>query len=96
MEEKDFQSIKTDTSLYNGQPTTNRVKKTSSLGLCRGAKEEGNSQPTEIGIHCQNVGVTSIMPSIPKNEDGVSIGNVHNLISHISNNTLNQYESRIR
>lgn len=36
------------------------------------------------------------MPSIPKNEDGVSIGNVHKLISHISDNTLNQFESRIR
>ena len=80
VEEKDFQSIKTDTSLYNGQPTTNRVKKTSSLGLCRGAKEEGNSQPIDIGTHCQNVGVTCIMPFIPKNEDGVSIGNVHKLI----------------
>ena len=36
------------------------------------------------------------MPFIPKNEDGVSIGNVHKLISHISDNTLNQFESRIR
>lgn len=70
VEEKDLQSVKTDASLYNGQPMTNRVKKPSSLGLCRGAKEEGNSQPTDTGTQCYNVGVTSSTPSILKNKDG--------------------------
>ena len=51
LEEKNFQSIKTDTSLYNGRPT-------------------------ETGTQCHNIGVTSSMASIPKNEDGVSIENV--------------------
>ena len=77
LEEKTFQSIKTDASLYNGQPTTNRVKKPSSLGLCRGAKEEGNSQPTDTGSMCHIVGVTSSTPSIQKDKDGVSVENVH-------------------
>ena len=77
LEEKTFQSIKTDASLYNGQPTTNRVKKPSSLGLCRGAKEEGNSQPTDTGSMCHSIGVTSNTPSIPKIKDGVSVENAH-------------------
>ena len=52
VEEKNFQFIKTDASLYNGRPT-------------------------ETGTQCHNVGVTSSMASIPKNEDGVSVENVH-------------------
>ena len=71
VEEKDLQSVKTDASLYNGQPMTNRVKKPSSLGLCRGAKEEGNCQPTGTGTMCHSVGVTSSMPFIQKDKDGV-------------------------
>ncbi|MDD6471704.1 MAG: hypothetical protein PUF62_01430 [Bacteroidales bacterium] len=77
LEEKYFKSVKTDASLYNGQPTTNRVKKPSSLGLCRGAKEEGNSQPTDTGSMCHSAEVTSSTPSIPKCKDGVSVENVH-------------------
>lgn len=77
VKEKHFKSVKTDASLYNGQPTINRVKKPSSLGLCRGAKEEGNSQPTDTSSMCHSVGVTSSTPSIQKNKDGVSVENVN-------------------
>ena len=52
LEEKNFQSVKTDASLYNGRPT-------------------------DTGTMCHCVGVTSSIPSIPKNEDGVSVENVH-------------------
>ena len=76
MEEKYLQSVKIDASLYNGQPTTNRVKNPSSLGLCRGAKEEGNSQPTDTGSMCHSAEVTSSTPSIQKDKDGVSVDNV--------------------
>lgn len=77
VEEKFFESIKTDASLYNGQPMTYRVKNPGSLGLCRSAKEEGNSQPTDTGTICHSVGVTSSTPSIPKKKDRVSVENVH-------------------
>lgn len=70
VEEKDLQSVKTDASLYNGQPMTNRVKKPSSLGLCRGAKEEGNCQPTDTGTKYHCVGVTSSMPPSKKKRMG--------------------------
>lgn len=79
VEEKCFKSVKTDASLYNGQPTINRVKKPSSLGLCRGAKKEGNSKPTDIGTMCHSVGNTSSTPSIQKEKDGVSVENAHTL-----------------
>ena len=62
VKEKHFKSVKTDASLYNGQPTINRVKKPSSLGLCRGAKEEGNSQPTDTG---KSVTVLELHPARP-------------------------------
>lgn len=77
VEEKGLKSTKTDASLYNGQPTTNRVKKPSSLGLGRGAKEEGKSQPTDTGSKCYSAEVTSSTPSIQKDKDGVSVENVH-------------------
>ena len=77
VKEKHYKSVKTDASLYNGQPTTNRVKKPSSLGLCQGAKEEGNSQPTGNGSMCHSAEVTSSTPSIQKDKDGVSVENAH-------------------
>lgn len=52
LEEKNFQYVKTDASLYNGRPT-------------------------DTGTMCHCVGVTSSIPSIPKNEDGVPVKNVH-------------------
>lgn len=52
VKEKHFKSVKTDASLYNGQPT-------------------------DTGTQCHSVGVTSSMPSIPKNEDGVLVENIH-------------------
>lgn len=36
-----------------------------------------NGQPTDTGAKCHSVGVTSGMPSIQKNKDGVSVENVH-------------------
>lgn len=51
VKEKHFKSVKTDASMYNGQPT-------------------------DTGSMCHSVGVTYSMPSIPKNEDGVSVENV--------------------
>lgn len=36
-----------------------------------------NGQPTDTGAKCHSVGVTSGMPSIQKNMDGVSVENVH-------------------
>lgn len=77
MEEKDLKSDKMGAFLYNGQPTTNRAKKRVSLGLCRGAKKEGDSQPTDTGTMCHSVGVTSSTLTIPKDKDGVSEKNVH-------------------
>ena len=74
--EEKIKSVKTDASLYNGQPTTNRVKKPSSLGLCRGAKEEGNCQPTGTGTMCHSVGVTSSMPPSKKKRMGF-LENIH-------------------
>ena len=62
VEEKESWSNKTDASLYNVQPTKNRVKKPSLLGLCRGAKEEGNSQPTDTG---KSVTVLELHPARP-------------------------------
>ena len=52
VKEKHFKSVKTDASLYNGQPT-------------------------DTGSMCHSAEVSSSMPSIPKNEDGVSVENVH-------------------
>ena len=50
MQEKNLKSIKTDASLYNGQPT-------------------------DTGVKCHCVGVTSGTPSIPKDRGGVSVEN---------------------
>ena len=36
-----------------------------------------NGQPTDTGSMCHSAEVRSSTPSIPKNEDGVSVGNVH-------------------
>lgn len=36
-----------------------------------------NGQPADTGIKCHSVGVTSSMPSIPKDKDGVSVENVN-------------------
>lgn len=36
-----------------------------------------NGQLTDTGTQCHSVGVTSSMPSIPKNEDGVLVENIH-------------------
>lgn len=36
-----------------------------------------NGLPTDTGTQCHSAEVTSSMPSIPKNEDGVSVENVH-------------------
>ena len=77
VKEMNFHSIKTDALLYNGQPTTNIVNKPSSLGLCRGAKKECNSQPTNMGTGCHSVGVATSTSSNPKNKDGVSVENAH-------------------
>ena len=52
LEEKNFQSVKTDASLHNGRPT-------------------------DTGTMCHSAEVTSSIPSIPKNEDGVSVENAH-------------------
>ena len=51
VEENDFQSKKTDASLYNGRPTG-------------------------TGAQCHSVGAASRTLSIPKDKDGVSVGNV--------------------
>ena len=77
LEENDFKSVKTAASLYNGQPTTHRVRKTSSPGLCRGAQEEGNSHPADTGTKCHSAEVTSGTLSIPKDKDGVSVEHAH-------------------
>ncbi len=57
VEEYDFQSNKTDASLYNGRPTG-------------------------TGEQCHSVGAASRTPSIPKDKDGVSVGNVHTQKKH--------------
>lgn len=51
VEENDFQSKKTDASLYNGRPTG-------------------------TGAQCHSVGAASRTLSIPKDKDGVLVGNV--------------------